>query len=139
MPPLTEGADAATAVQLEPLLAQLGQQLADRVSAVRVSTRLTDSAACLVDEEGAPSAQLLHILRAMGQEPPAPHRVLEVNAAHPLLQRMQLRSQVSPDDPVLAEYASLLHDLALLAEGTAPADGAGLATRLAAVMTRAMG
>ena len=138
-PPPTEGADSATAVQLEPLLAQLGQQLADRVSAVRVSTRLTDSAACLVDGEGAPSAQLLHILRAMGQEPPAPHRVLEVNAAHPLLQRMQLRAQVSPDDPVLAEYASLLHDLALLAEGTAPADGAGLATRLAAVMTRAMG
>jgi molecular chaperone HtpG len=120
-------------------LSRLGQQLADRVSAVRVSSRLTDSAACLVDEEGAPSSQLLQILRAMGQEPPAPRRILEVNAAHPLLERMQLRAQVSPEDPVLAEYALLLLDLALLAEGTAPADGAGFSTRLAAVMTRAMG
>ena len=42
---------------------------------------------------------------------------------------MCIRDRVSPDDPVLAEYASLLHDLALLAEGTAPADGAGATHR----------
>ncbi len=134
-----EGAEPVSAAQLEPLLSRLGQLLNDRVSAVRVSSRLTDSAACLVDEEGAPSSQLLQILRAMGQEPPAPRRILEVNAAHPLLERMQLRAQVSPEDPVIAEYALLLLDLALLAEGTAPADGAGFASRLASVMTRAMG
>jgi len=131
--------DSPSAALMAPLLERLAQQLGERVSAVRASSRLTESAVCLVDEEGAPSAQLLQILRAMGQEPPAPRRILEVNTAHPLLQRMQLRAQVSPDDPLLAEYGPLLYDLATLAEGAAPTDGAQLAERLTAIMTRAMG
>lgn len=138
-PERTEGAEPPSAALMAPLLEHLAQQLGERVSAVRASSRLTESAVCLVDEEGAPSAQLLHILRAMGQEPPAPRRILEVNTAHPLLQRMQLRAQVSPDDPLLAEYGPLLYDLAALAEGAAPSDGAELAERLTSIMTRAMG
>lgn len=133
------GSEPPSAALMAPLLERLTEQLGERVSAVRASSRLTDSAVCLVDEEGAPSAQLLHILKAMGQEPPAPRRILEVNTAHPLLQRMQLRAQVSPDDPLLAEYGPLLYDLAALAEGAAPADGAELAERLTSIMTRAMG
>ena len=52
---------------------------------------------------------------------------------------MLLRQQVNPDDDTLRGYARLLVDLALLAEGKAPPDGARLAGDLARVMTAAMG
>lgn len=124
---------------LRPLTELLAAQLGERVAAVRPSRRLAESAVCLVDEAGAPSAQVLQILRAMGQELPEPKRVLEVNPDHPLIQRLLLRAQVNPQDPLLADYAGLLLELAQVAEGGLPKDGAALATRMAEVMTRAMG
>ncbi len=137
------GADAATsdlsAATLAPLIEVLAAQLGDRVASVRPSRRLAESAVCLVDEAGAPSAQVLQILRAMGQELPEPKRVLELNGEHPLIQRLLLRAQVSPQDPVLADYAGLLLELAQVAEGGLPSDGAALAARMAEVMAKAMG
>lgn len=130
---------SASEAGLQPLTEILAAQLGDRVAAVRPSRRLTESAVCLVDEAGAPSAQVLQILRAMGQELPEPKRVLEVNPGHPLIQRLLLRAQVSPQDPLLADYAGLLLELAQVAEGGLPKDGAALATRMAEVMTRAIG
>ncbi|HEX4886353.1 MAG TPA: molecular chaperone HtpG [Casimicrobiaceae bacterium] len=116
------------AAKAAPLLAKLKEALAERVSDVRASTRLVDSPACLVVGEGEASAHLERLLRAAGHETPHGKPVLEVNAAHPLLQRL------APDDPRLADWANLLHDQALLAEGAPLADPGAFVRSLNALM-----
>ena len=101
----------AAAAKAAPVLVKLKEALGDRVADVRASTRLVDSPSCLVVGEGEASAHLERLMRASGHELPSARPVLEINAAHPLLQRL------SADDPRLPEWANLLHDQALLAEG----------------------
>ncbi|MDH5286484.1 MAG: molecular chaperone HtpG [Betaproteobacteria bacterium] len=123
-----KAAHEAAAAQAAPLLAKLKEALGERVADVRASTRLIDSPACLVVGEGEASPHMERILRSAGHALPAGKPVLEVNTAHPLLQRL------SPDDPRLADWASLLHDQALLAEGASPADPAAFVRSLNALM-----
>ena len=118
----------AAAARAAPVLAKLKEALGERVSDVRASTRLVDSPACLVVGEGETSAHLERILRAAGHEAPGGKPVLEVNAGHPLLQRL------SAEDPRIGEWATLLHDQALLAEGASLADPAAFVRSLNALM-----
>jgi len=124
---------------LAGLVGRLGGALADRVAEVRLSERLVDSAVCLVDAEGAPSARTVRLMQAMGQEMAAPKRILEINAGHALIRRLQAVHDISPRDARLDDAAALLYDLALVAEGEPPSDAAGFARRMTAVMARAMG
>jgi molecular chaperone HtpG len=128
-----KAAHEAAAAQAAPLLAKLREALGERVADVRASTRLVDSPACLVVGEGEASPHMERILRSAGHALPAGKPVLEVNTAHPLLQRL------SPDDPRLADWASLLHDQALLAEGASPADPAAFVRALNALMVELAG
>ncbi len=116
------------AAKAAPVLAKLREALGDRVADVRASTRLVESPACLVVGEGQASAHLERILRAAGQEAPSSKPVLEVNPAHPLLQRL------AADDPRIADWASVLHDQALLAEGAPLADPAAFVRTVNALM-----
>ncbi|MCL4763595.1 MAG: molecular chaperone HtpG, partial [Burkholderiales bacterium] len=116
------------AAKAAPVLATLREALGDRVADVRASTRLVESPACLVVGEGEASAHLERILRAAGQEAPSSKPVLEVNPAHPLLQRL------AADDPRIADWASVLHDQALLAEGAPLADPAAFVRTVNALM-----
>ncbi len=116
------------AAKAAPVLAKLREALGDRVADVRASTRLVESPACLVVGEGEASAHLERILRAAGQEAPSSKPVLEVNPAHPLLQRL------AADDPRIADWASVLHDQALLAEGAPLADPAAFVRTVNALM-----
>ncbi|HXZ49998.1 MAG TPA: molecular chaperone HtpG [Usitatibacter sp.] len=93
------------------LLEKLRSALGDRVKDVRVSTRLTESPSCLVVDEHEMGTHLARILRAAGQQVPASKPILEVNVAHPILRRLE------PGDERLADWAGLLFDQALLAEG----------------------
>ena len=110
------------------MLAKLKEALGERVSDVRASTRLVESPACLVVGEGETSAHLERILRAAGHDAPGGKPVLEVNASHPLVQRL------SAEDPRIGEWATLLHDQALLAEGAPLADPAAFVRSLNALM-----
>jgi molecular chaperone HtpG len=123
-----KGRREEAASKAAPVLAKLKELLADRVSDVRASTRLVDSPACLVVGEGEASVHLERLLRAAGHETPHAKPVLEVNAAHPLLQRL------AADDPRLSDWAHLLHDQALLAEGAPLADPAAFVRSLNALM-----
>ena len=105
------------------LVEKLKAALADRVKEVRVSTRLTESPACLVADEFDMGTNLARILKAAGQKVPTMKPILEVNAAHPIVQRLQ------PDDPRFKEWAALLYDQALLAEGGQLEDPAGFVKR----------
>jgi molecular chaperone HtpG len=120
------------------LLLRLRAALQDEVKDVRLSSRLTTSPACLVGEPGDPSPQLLELLRRAGQEVPPVKRVLEVNPGHPLLERLRALAAENAADPRIAEYAALLHDQAVLAEGGQPARPADVARRLAELMLKAL-
>ena len=100
--------EAATA--FKPVLDRLKETLKDRAKDVRVTTRLVDSPACLVMEEGDMSGHLARLLKQAGQSAPKSQPILEVNAEHALVKRLD--SSAHFDD-----LAHILFDQALLAEG----------------------
>ena len=93
------------------LVEKLKAALAGKVKDVRVSTRLTESPSCLVADETDMGTNLARILKAAGQKVPSLQPILEVNTGHPIVQRL------APGDARLDEWANLLYDQALLAEG----------------------
>lgn len=95
------------------LIARLKQALEGRVADVRVSTRLTDSPACLVFDDQGMSANLQRLLREAGQSVPDVKPLLELNTDHPLIDRMEQ----SREDARFDDYARLLFGQAVLAEG----------------------
>jgi len=99
------------------LLSWLATSLADDVKEVRLSHRLTTSAACLVGDPGDLTPTLEKMYRAMGQQPPRVKRILELNPRHPLIAGLRSIHGQRPDDPQLPDTARLLYGMALLAEG----------------------
>jgi molecular chaperone HtpG len=81
------------------------------VKDVRVTTRLTESPSCLVADDRDMGTHLVRVLKAVGQDVPAMKPILEVNPGHPMVKRL------APGDARLADWAELLFDQALLAEG----------------------
>ena len=111
------------------LLAWLTETLADHVKEVRLSTRLTDSPACLITDAFGITPALARMYRASGQAVPVGKRILELNADHPLVTGLQHAQKSRAEDSSLAETAELLYGTALLAEGGEledPAKFAGL-------------
>lgn len=92
--------------------------LKDHVKDVRISGRLTDSACCLVADEGDVDPQMEKLLKAMGQEVPVTKRILEINPDHPLFSAMNRVFEKNKNEPVLKDFVSLLYDQALLLEGS---------------------
>ncbi|MBL8723892.1 MAG: molecular chaperone HtpG [Planctomycetes bacterium] len=116
-----------------PVLERAQKALASSVKEVRVTTRLTDSPACLVSEAFGMSARQARVLREAGQEVPDQQRILELNPEHPVVQKLQGLG----DEAQFADWVALLHDQALLAEGALPSDPAAFRRRLAALMAKA--
>ncbi|MFO1428151.1 MAG: molecular chaperone HtpG [Steroidobacteraceae bacterium] len=108
------GREAAEAAHRDSkgLLKRVKDALGERVSEVRVSTRLTDSPACLVLAEHDMGAQLRRILAASGQQAPEAKPVLELNVGHALVKRLEATAAGTDFD----ELALLIHDQARLAE-----------------------
>jgi len=117
--------EAATA--FKPTLERLKEALKDRAKDVRVTTRLVDSPACLVVEEGDMSAHLARLLKQAGQNAPAAQPVLEVNAEHALVKRLER-------DEHFDELAHILFDQAVLAEGGQLDDPAAYVKRVNALL-----
>ena len=118
------------------LLTWLQQALADHVKQVRLSTRLTESPACLITDTFGITPALARIYQASGQEVPAGKRTLEINPDHPLVTGLRQAHQDRGEDSSLAETAELLYGTALLAEGGAPEDPAAFAALLADRLAR---
>jgi molecular chaperone HtpG len=115
--------------ELKPLTERIASALGPRVKEVRVTHRLTESPACLVVGEGELSGNLLRLLRTTGQKVPTGVPILEINPRHPLVQRLS----AEPDER-LADWANLLYEEALLAEGAQLEDPAGFVRRVNALM-----
>jgi molecular chaperone HtpG len=108
--------------------------LKDHVKDVRLSGRLTDSACCLVADEGDPDPQMEKLLKSMGQEVPATKRILEINPGHSLFAAMNRIFEKNKDEPILKDFVFLLYDQALLLEGSKPKDPSAFTQAIARLM-----
>ncbi|MFN3544394.1 MAG: molecular chaperone HtpG [Thiobacillus sp.] len=111
---------------LKPLVERIKATLGERVKDVRVTHRLTDSPACLVTGEGDMSANLERLLKAAGQAAPSVKPTLEINPTHALVTRLNSET----DEARFADWANLLFEQALLAEGGQLDDPASFVRRL---------
>ncbi|MFI5510330.1 molecular chaperone HtpG [Mycobacterium sp. NPDC051804] len=121
------------------LLAWLKENLSEHVAEVRLSTRLTESPACLITPTFGISPALARMYRASGQAVPVSKRILELNPTHPLVTGLRLALKERDDDASLnelVETAELLYGTALLAEGDIPEDPAKFAGLLAERLAR---
>jgi molecular chaperone HtpG len=118
------------------LLLALRSKLQDEVKDVRLSSRLTSSAACLVGDEHDLSPHVADMLRRSGQDVPKVKRILELNPTHPLLPKLQALVERDKADPALGQYAELLYGQAILAEGGQLPDPAAFSQRIADLLLR---
>jgi molecular chaperone HtpG len=112
------------------LVERIQNVLKDRASAVRVTSRLTDSPSCLVSDEHGMSAHLERMLKAAGQNVPGSKPILEINPQHPIVQRLKDES----DERRFSDWSHILFDQAQLAEGGQLDDPASFVKRLNEVM-----
>jgi molecular chaperone HtpG len=94
------------------------ETLKEQVKEVRLSSRLTESACCLVADEMGLNANMEKILKSMNQDVPEAKRILELNPDHPIMQVMTAMFEKDKENARLADYCELLFDQALLTEGT---------------------
>lgn len=116
----------------KPLVERLQQALAEQVKEVRVTQRLVDSPACVVVGQNELSPHLLRMLKAAGQEAPEVKPALEINPDHALIARIR-----DAGDAEFGDWAALLLDQALLAEGAQIADPAAFVKRLNGLLLKA--
>ena len=121
------------------LLEKLKETLDEDIKEVRLSNRLTKSAACLVVDKDDISPQMEQLMQAMGQSVPKSKRILEVNPNHPILERLQARFDADQADATISDYAKLLHGQALLAEGGKLENPAAFSALVSDLMTKALG
>jgi molecular chaperone HtpG len=121
----------AAAESFKPTLDRLKAALASRAKDVRVTTRLVDSPACLVVEEGDMSGHLARLLKQAGQSAPNSQPVLEVNAEHALVKKLAALPEGAAQ---FDDLAQVLFDNALLAEGGQLEDPAAHVKRIQALI-----
>lgn len=118
------------------LFEAMKEALGDKVEKVAVSARLTDAPACITTE-GPLSLEMEKVL-ARGPEAgtegmPKTVRVLELNAKHPVFEKL-VAAKEADDTEKLSLYAGLLYDQALLVEGILPADPVAFAQNICSLM-----
>ncbi len=119
------------------LLTAIRISLQDDVKDVRLSDRLTSSAACLVSEKGDITPQMERLMRLSGQNIPRIKRVLEVNSTHPAIVKLKEKHSAQADTPEIRDLSRLLYGQALLAEGGQLENPAAFAKLITDVMVRA--
>jgi molecular chaperone HtpG len=119
--------------ELAPFVERIRKSLGDRVKDVRITRRLTDSPACLVADAHDPSANLARMLKAAGQRGPVSKPILEINPKHPVVMR------VRDEERHFDDWASVLFDQALLAEGGQLDDPAAFVRRVNQLMLQMHG
>lgn len=112
------------------MVEQIKKALDGKVEDVKVSHRLTSSPSCIVLGDHDMALYMQQLLKQAGHEMPSTKPTLEINPTHPLLKRMEAET----DDDRFAEWASVLLDQAILAEGGQLEDPAGFVHRLNGLM-----
>jgi molecular chaperone HtpG len=140
MPALEEAAPAEAktdAVDDAVIIAAVKATLGERVSDVRASQRLTDSAACLVAAGAGPDRELERLLarqnRGVGPKP-----ILEINTRHPLVKAIS-DAKLGAREADVADISEVLFDQALILDGEVPIDPAAFAKRINRLLVRGLG
>ncbi len=99
----------------ESVITQIKEVLADKVSEVRLSHRLTESPACLVADVYGMSLNMERIMKEAGQSMGFGGKkpVFEINPTHPLVVKLKAEQ----DDARFADLSHILFDQAILSEG----------------------
>jgi molecular chaperone HtpG len=118
------------AEQFKELIERVKEALGETVKDVRVSHRLTDSAACLVADEHDMGMNLERLLKAAGQNVPGSKPILEINVQHPIVARLKDEA----DQARFGDWSRILFDQAMLAEGGQLDDPAGFVHKLNGLM-----
>ncbi len=127
---------AAAESAYKDTLERLQKALPGKISAAKISSRLTESPACLVAGENDISLRMARMLKQAGQANPfATLPILELNAQHPLVQRLK----DAADDAAFSDLAHLLHDQAVLAEGGQLEDPAAFVKQINKLMLEGLG
>jgi molecular chaperone HtpG len=121
-----------------PLLDVLKSKLT-AVKDVRLSTRMKESASCLVVAEDAMDPRMEQIMARIGQGRGSSPRVLELNPSHPTVKALLSRHQASPGDQIIEQYGQFLLDQALIAEGSKLPDPAAFLARVNEMAARELG
>jgi len=122
--------DSAESKSQKQLLKRVKRALRDNVDEVRISSRLTESASCLVFGQDEIGFQMRELLKASGHEAPTSAPSLELNDAHPLVRRLDTEQDQAQFDGL----ARLLLDQALLLEGQSLDDPAAFVKRMNALL-----
>jgi molecular chaperone HtpG len=130
-PPAPEGIDA--------LIALFKLTLKDAVKDVRGSQRLTESAACLVAEDGDLDINLERLLRQHKRLDSVAKRVLEINLQHDLVTALTQRLKAKGNADEIGEAAWLILDQARILQGETLEDPVAFARRQSEMMRRALG
>ena len=125
--------------ELATLIALVKQTLGEAVKDVRTTDRLTDSAVCLVADEGDMDMRLERMLKAHNQLDTNSLRILEINPKHALIKNMASAATKGGAADDLADLAHLLLDQARIIEGEPLPDPAAFSRRMATVMVKAAG
>ena len=126
--------DAATS----SLIALMKLSLGDAVKDVRISTHLTDSAVCLVADEGDLDMRLERLLRQHQKLDQASKRILEVNPKHPLIARLADLAGKEGAANALGDFAWVLLDQARILEGEQLPDPPAFARRLSDLLAKGL-
>jgi len=118
--------------EAQSLLKQLKDVLSEKVEDVRVSHRLTTSPSCIVLSEHDMALYMQQLMKQAGHDMPSSKPILEINPTHPLLTKMEAET----DDEQFKDWASILFDQALLAEGGQLEDPAGFVHKLNTLMLK---
>ncbi len=139
-----EGAEEKDAEAAKPdanttsLVAMFKLALGDTVKDVRLSERLTDSAVCLVADEGDLDIHLERMLRMHNRLDQAAKRILEINPRHPLIERLSARIGSDGASATISDVAWVLLDQARILEGESLPDPAAFARRLSALLEKGL-
>ena len=101
-----------------PLIERIKAALGASVADVKVTSRLTDTPACVVTGEGEMSTQMIKLMQAAGQPVPEVKPTFEINPAHPLVSRLNDLQ----DEAAFADWSNLLLQQAQLSEKGSLAD-----------------
>ena len=110
---LSEGEEAV----FKKLLTKMKDILGDRVTEVRESKRLQDSASCLVNPDGGMTSHMQKIMHIMNKDASIPKKIFEVNKDHTLIRNLLKIYKSNPKDPFIETTVEQLFESALLLEG----------------------
>lgn len=120
----------------DQLVKDIKEALGDKVSEVKISSRLKSSAVCLVADAMGPSLSMEHTFASMDNPMFKAKRILELNPKHDLFAKLQILHANGKDNQEFKDYCDLLYTQALIIEGIMPENPVDFADKVAKLMAK---